>query len=141
MIFFINGHKNTNKQNIINNNDTGLSRNIDHEPLLIIRDLLKFSSKTGPNINPNASGACGKFTRKKTYPTKPKKIITYTSEIKFLIAKEPEIHKTIILILTIFLGEFRSLTMNLIIISPNISVKNIAIKSELYTYDTKPGLS
>ena len=75
------------------------------------------------------------------YPTKPKKIITYTSEIKFLIAKEPEIHKTIILILTIFLGEFKSLTMNLIIISPNISVKNIAIQSELYTHDTNPGLS
>ena len=48
--FFINGHKNANKQNIIKNNDTGLSKNFDHEPLLIIRDLLKFSSKTGPNI-------------------------------------------------------------------------------------------
>jgi len=65
IVFFKKGQKRTNKQKIIKKSETGLSKKIVHEPLLIIRDLLKFSSKTGPNINPNASGACGKFARKK----------------------------------------------------------------------------
>ena len=65
IVFFKKGQKRTIKQNIIENSETGLSKNIFHHPLLIIRDLLKFSSKTGPKINPIASGSFGKLAKKK----------------------------------------------------------------------------